>query len=86
MYVSRKFSDIGNTVSLQYAQIYPWADLVTAHSVSGEGVLLGLKSSLNENLERGCFLVAELSCQGSLITKSYIEGILSVHYIPRAHK
>lgn len=69
----RKFGDIGNTVSLQYTQIYPWADLVTAHSISGNGVLSGLKMSVKSNLDRGCFLVAELSCDGALIDKDYTE-------------
>lgn len=58
---------------MQYSQIYPWADLVTVHSLPGEGVLSGLKSNLEKGCERGCFLVAELSCEGALINKEYTE-------------
>lgn len=74
----RKFADIGHTVSLQYGNgiyhIVDWADLVTVHSLPGEGILQGLKSKLSK-AERGCFLVAQLSSQGNLIRRDYTSGM-----------
>lgn len=73
----RKFADIGNTVSLQYAKgsylISSWADLVTAHSLPGAGILKGLRSALNGNgsKTRGVFLLSEMSSEGNLITPEY---------------
>lgn len=72
----RKFADIGNTVALQYGnglfKISSWADLVTAHSLPGQGILKGLKSVLNDpTQQRGVFLLAEMSSQGNLATPQY---------------
>lgn len=72
----RKFADIGNTVALQYGsglfKISSWADLVTVHSLPGQGVLKGLKSVLTDpSQQRGVFLLAEMSSQGNLATAQY---------------
>ncbi|EEB16626.1 conserved hypothetical protein [Pediculus humanus corporis] len=67
----RKFSDIGNTVNLQYKLIKNWSDIVTTHSISGESIIDALKSCVKTDEEKGCFIVAELSCQGNLIGKEY---------------
>ncbi|XP_058822689.1 uridine 5'-monophosphate synthase [Topomyia yanbarensis] len=72
----RKFADIGNTVALQYAsglyKISSWADLVTVHAIPGQGILKGLKAALNDpTQQRGVFLLAEMSSQGSLATSQY---------------
>lgn len=79
----RKFADIGNTVSLQYANglynISGWADLVTVHSLPGDGILKGLQSVLHDpSVERGVFLLAELSCAGNLITDKYTEDTMEL--------
>lgn len=78
----RKFADIGNTVALQYSEgqfkISSWADLVTAHSLPGQGILQGLKSVLPDCENRGVFLLAEMSCQGNLITPQYIESTMKM--------
>ncbi|KAL1517805.1 hypothetical protein ABEB36_001528 [Hypothenemus hampei] len=72
----RKFADIGNTCQLQYNKgvfkISSWANLVTAHSLMGKGVLEGLKSSV------GVFLVAQVSAAGSLITDNYTSSTLEL--------
>lgn len=80
----RKFADIGNTVSLQYSsglyKISNWADLVTVHSLPGQGILKGLKSTLSgvDSKKRGCFLLAEFSCEGNLITPQYSSQTLKM--------
>lgn len=71
----RKFADIGNTVSLQYSKgvygISRWADLVTAHSLPGNGILKGLKDVVGDSPARGVFLLAEMSSDGNLISAEY---------------
>lgn len=71
-------ADIGNTVKLQYKKLVNWADLVTVHSVSGKMMLKGIQEVINENKDvldsRGVFIVAELSCNGNLISQQYTKG------------
>lgn len=80
----RKFSDIGNTVALQYNngiyKIAEWADLVTVHPVAGKAVLDALKKSLSQNITepRGVFLVAEMSCEGTLTKDDYLKSAVSM--------
>lgn len=73
-------ADIGNTVKLQYNKLVSWADLVTVHSVSGGMMLKGIQEVIQENKNvldsRGVFIVAELSCDGNLISQQYIKGEL----------
>lgn len=63
----RKFSDIGNTVMLQYTaglhRIGSWADLVTVHGISGPGVIDSLRAGMKANAweNKGLFLLAEMS-------------------------
>eukprot|EP00761_Pharyngomonas_kirbyi_P001475 gb/GECH01001479.1/.p1 GENE.gb/GECH01001479.1/~~gb/GECH01001479.1/.p1 ORF type:complete len:481 (+),score=119.62 gb/GECH01001479.1/:1-1443(+) len=71
-----KFSDIGNTVKNQYARglynIAEWADFVTAHAVSGPGIIQSLRQVAHETQEdRGLFLVVEMSSQGNLANGDY---------------
>lgn len=78
----RKFADIGSTVGLQYSKgifhISSWADLVTAHSLSGEGVVKGLKESVTVSAARGVFLLAEMSSDGNLISSDYKEKTMKM--------
>lgn len=78
----RKFADIGNTVSLQYSKgiysISRWADLVTAHSLPGEGILKGLKEAISGSPARGVFLLAEMSSEGNLISSDYKEKTMKM--------
>lgn len=71
-------ADIGNTVKLQYKKLVSWADLVTVHSISGGMMLKGIQEVINENTDllgsRGVFIVAELSCNGNLISDKYTKG------------
>lgn len=78
MNTHRKMADIGNTVKLQYNKLVSWADLVTVHSISGGMMLKGIQEVINENEHligsRGVFIVAELSCNGNLISDKYTKG------------
>jgi uridine monophosphate synthetase len=78
----RKFADIGSTVSLQYSKgiysIANWADLVTVHSLPGEGIVKGLKEALTGSEARGVFLLAEMSSEGNLISSDYKEKTMKI--------
>lgn len=78
----RKFADIGNTVALQYSKgifgISNWADLVTVHTIAGQGIIQGLKSALPHTGDRGAILIGEMSSQGNLITPSYVESTMKI--------
>lgn len=78
----RKFADIGNTVALQYTKgvyrISSWADLVTVHSLPGDGILKGMKESVSQSPARGVFLLAEMSSDGNLISSDYKEKTMKM--------
>lgn len=81
LFEDRKYADIGKTVELQYSKgIYKtssWAKLVTAHSVTGKGVLDAIKQS-DGLQERGVFLLAETSAAGSLINETYTKQTIKL--------
>lgn len=81
LFEDRKFADIGKTVELQYSKgiykISSWANVVTAHSVAGKGALDAIKKS-DGLRERGVFLLAETSANGSLITETYTKATLKI--------
>nr|CAD7260094.1 unnamed protein product [Timema shepardi] len=81
----RKFADIGHIAGLQYTQgphhIATWADLVTVHTLSGEGVLNGLMlglGALSPAVNRGFFLVAEMSSQDHLMSPEYVSATVKM--------
>jgi uridine monophosphate synthetase len=85
LFEDKKFGDIGKTVQLQYSksifQISSWANLVTAHSLLGKGVLEGIKAG-DGLKERGVFLLAETSSAESLIDQNYVQSTIKLakHY------
>ena len=79
----RKFADIGNTARMQYRggmyRIADWADSVTVHLISGDGILKGL---FEEDPNRpgksmgSAFLLARMSSKGNLITDGYTRKVI----------
>jgi uridine monophosphate synthetase len=87
----RKFADIGNTARQQYRggmyRIADWADAVTAHMISGNGMLDGLFGDGPQpeaavygpkpSRTRGsAFLLARMSSKGNLINEGYTRKVI----------
>ena len=72
IFEDRKFADIGNTVKKQFRsgvyKIEQWADVVTVHSIAGEGILKGLFDGTSG---KSSFLLARMSAKGNLINETY---------------
>jgi uridine monophosphate synthetase len=86
----RKFADIGNTARLQYRggmyRMADWADSVTVHMISGNGILDGLFGDgpheeaiygPKPSRTRGsAFLLARMSSKGNLINEGYTRKVI----------
>jgi len=91
----RKFADIGNTLNYQLTsgiyKISSWADFITMHLIGGESTLKSIS-----HLDIGVIPIIEMSSEGSLTDKNYINncekflykypnvvGVVSQKFIPK---
>jgi uridine monophosphate synthetase len=75
LFEDRKFADIGKISQNQMAGIYDirsWADIVTAHRISGPDIVDGIAAGWAD-VERigGILLLAQMSSQGNLLNLNY---------------
>lgn len=82
LFEDRKFADIGATVQKQCSggiyHITDWAELVTVHTVAGDGTLKGIKAACKD---MGQMLLAQMSSEGNLIDDAYTRATVEI-----AHK
>jgi len=73
----RKFCDIGAIVKQQSEHITRYADFITVHSISGQGILEGLRENC---LKNGCriLLIAQMSTNNNLIDNTYTEKTIAL--------
>jgi orotidine 5'-phosphate decarboxylase subfamily 1 len=80
IFEDRKFADIGYVSKLQYTQgiyrIAEWADMITAHLISGPSIIAGLKEGTAQK-KRGLIVLPRMSAMGNFITPTYTEKTLN---------
>ena len=85
IFEDRKFADIGQTVSLQYAKgmyrIVEWADIINAHILPGPGIIEALRQ-IGQPKGLGLLLLAEISSFKTLAKGSYVKKAIqwAEHY------
>lgn len=81
VFEDRKFADIGKISRSQMAGQYnirAWADLVTAHLISGPDIVDGLQAGWGD-VERhgGVLLLAQMSSRGNLLSPNYTDEVVA---------
>ncbi|DAC24023.1 MAG TPA: orotidine-5'-phosphate decarboxylase [Candidatus Thalassarchaeaceae archaeon] len=76
----RKFADIGRVSRQQMAgafDIRSWADIVTAHLISGPDIVQGLQNGWGDvGREGGVLLLAQMSSRGNLLNEEYTTAVV----------
>ena len=80
LFEDRKFADIGKISQNQMAGIYDirsWADIVTAHRISGPDIVDGIAAGWAD-VERigGILLLAQMSSRGNLLSPNYTRNTI----------
>ena len=55
-----------------------WAPLVTAHAVSGPGIIKALKEAATGTNAGGCVLVVEMSSENNLAVSDYVQSAVQI--------
>ena len=83
IFEDRKHGDIGKIVRDQMGGIYDsksWADLITAHLISGPSILDGMQEAWDSvNKEGGVLLLAQMSSEGNLLElPGYTDSVVKI--------
>ena len=82
IFEDRKFADIGGISRKQMAGIYDirsWADLVTAHLISGPDIVDGLQAGWKDvGRAGGVLLLAQMSSRGNLLDPNYTAQVVAL--------
>ena len=80
VFEDRKFADIGGISRKQMAGVYnirQWADLVTAHLISGPDIVDGLQAGWSDvGRAGGVLLLAQMSSRGNLLLPDYTSQVV----------
>ena len=81
IFEDRKFADIGGISRKQMAGVYNirgWADLVTAHLISGPDIVDGLQAGWSDvGRSGGVLLLAQMSSRGNLLQPDYTSEVVA---------
>jgi uridine monophosphate synthetase len=82
IFEDRKFADIGGISRKQMSGVYgirSWADLVTAHLISGPDVVDGLQAGWSDvGRQGGVLLLAQMSSRGNLLDPGYTAKVVAL--------
>ena len=81
LFEDRKFADIGKISQGQMAGVYDirnWADIVTAHRISGPDIIDGIAAGWAD-VERigGVLILAQMSSRGNLLNSEYTDEAIA---------
>tara|TARA_B100000287_G_scaffold121033_1_gene112810 strand:+ start:12893 stop:13696 length:804 start_codon:yes stop_codon:yes gene_type:complete len=83
IFEDRKHGDIGKIAKKQMGGVYnsrEWADLITAHLISGSSVLDGIHEAWSEvNRKGGVLVLAQMSSEGNLLElPGYTDSVIEI--------
>ena len=82
IFEDRKFADIGGISRKQMSGVYDirsWADLVTAHLISGPDIVDGLQAGWEDvGRNGGVLLLAQMSSRGNLLNPAYTAQVVAL--------